>query len=62
MEQTIKISKESLDAFKHDKNTEEYRELIDAADIVCGICVCRNEDTCDKCPVRITIENYFKNN
>ena len=42
------------------KRDEEYDSLIDAADVICGICVCRSEKRCEKCPVRKTIDNYYK--
>ena len=31
-------------------------ELENAADIVCGECVCIDEDTCSTCPVRLTLD------
>ena len=39
---------------------KEYDKLIDAADVICGICECRSEYACKNCPVRITIDRYYK--
>lgn len=35
---------------------ENFDKLIDAVDVVCGECLYISERTCDKCPVRKTME------
>ena len=35
---------------------ENFDELIDAVDVVCRECLYRSERTCDKCPVRKTMD------
>jgi hypothetical protein len=40
---------------------EDYDAFIKAVDVVCINCVCMSEETCEKCPVRKTV-NYFSRN
>lgn len=55
-----RIIKESVNKVVNEgsMNNSEYQELLDAADVVCGICYYRSEKMCNKCPVRNTIDNY----
>lgn len=37
---------------------KELDEFITAVDVVCGCCTERNEDTCENCPVRKSVDFY----
>ena len=43
------------------KRYENYDKFIVAAGFVCGACLYGREEVCPTCPVRLTIDNYNRN-
>lgn len=41
---------------------DSFELIKNAADVVCGECVCANLDMCDNCPVRRTINHFNSEN